>query len=497
MNMKKLMTLMLALLMALSCVSFAGAEDALDPVTLTMFVDLSWLQEYAPLFADSDVGKYMTEKTGVTLDMTVVTDSTQLAVMVAGGDLPDLVFDYSHDSILCDPEVCYSYNELVELYGVDLNASEDAIKLNTASDGNYYALKTYAYTDEDLHSNDVAMPGIGTVSLIYRDDLYQNLGSPAITTLDELYDVLVKAKEAYPDMVTLLWRGGANGYLQDYFKAQYGITNYWLDEANQPHYYLSDPAMKEYYAFLNRLAMAGIINPETFTYDDAKFNELYSSGQCFMAAFSAGGAEEELGDLTKAGLDTHYNVLANDLTDVAEYQELAGGFAGTYVTKNCKDPERAAKWLEWVRSDEGRWVMMFGIEGVHYELDDTGFPVRTEYMNTTDILKTQCAMFDFGTITEGLINAADPSYPQRLARLQTVKPKYHIETALKCCDPVDGDELTLKTKLDTMVNTEQLKCIFAESEEEFNAAYDEMMKKAESIGLSNFEGWMAEQYSAQ
>ncbi len=492
--MKKLFAMLLILCTLLSCAGMTGFAEAQanEPITFTLFIDHSWLTAYD--WTD-EVAQYVTEKTGVSMDITVVTDTSQeLAILVAGGDYPDLIYS-CNSTLLSDPEICYSWGELAEKYGVDWETSEDEIRVNTASDGEYYTLKNVYFTQEEFESTN-AMPGIGTGSLHYRADLMEQLGNPEIKTLDDLYNVLVRAKETFPDVIPLIWRGGSIGYFGEYFRAQFGITSYWTDEEGAPHYDMSHPALKEMYAFMNKLAKAGLISPEVVTWDDAKYYEMYRSGQAFMSCYSAGGAINSAEELAKAGLDTRYLVLSNDLTEEAAYMNIPSGWAGVFVTKNCKDPERAAKFLEWCRHEEGRQVLTWGVPEKHWYYDETGCPQYTEYLLSKPAEEMGNGVYIFGTKAEEAIMAATPAYPNRLARLQAIKENMTIRGDLFIVIPQEGDEKTLKTKLDTMFESEQVKLIFAESDADFEAAWEGLQQKMEQIGLDRLEGWMAEQMAA-
>lgn len=493
--MKKLFALLLVCSMLLTCIGTAAfAESAADdPITFTMFIDHSWLGAYD--WTD-EVAQYVTEKTGVSLDITVVTDTSQeLAVLVAGGDYPELIYS-CNSALLSDPEICYSWSELAEQYGVDWETSEDEIRVNTVADGDYYTLKNVYYTQEEFETTN-AMPGIGTNSLHYREDLMAQLGNPELKTLDDLYNVLLQAKETFPDVIPLIWRGGAGGYLTEYFRSQFGLTGRWIDDEGLVRYYLSNPALKDMYAYLNKLARAGLIAPEVVTWDDAKYYEIYQSGQGFMSCYSAGGAINSADDLAEVGLDTRYLVLPHDLTEEAAYVSIPSGWAGVFVTKNCKDPERAAKFLEWCRHEEGRQVLTWGIPEKHWYWDETGCPQYTDYaLNPPEGVLIGNGVYIFGTKAEEAIMAATPAYPNRLARLQAIKENMTIRGDLYCTVPLDGDELTLQTKLDTMISSEQMKLIFAETDADFEAAWESIQEKFEQIGLAEFEAWMQAQYAA-
>lgn len=75
---------------------------------LSLFIDASW---YPVTEWKGPVADMITEKTGVKLKVTVATDDKQLPLMIASGDLPDLVFTSSNIDRLSDSKLSYSWNE--------------------------------------------------------------------------------------------------------------------------------------------------------------------------------------------------------------------------------------------------------------------------------------------------------------------------------------------------------------------------------------------------
>ncbi len=58
-------------------------------------------------------------------------------------------------------------------------------------------------------------------------------------------------------------------------------------------------------------------------------------------------------------------------------RSLAVGW-GIGITKSCKDPVRAVRFLDWICSDEGQILLNWGIEGVNYYYDENGKRCITE-----------------------------------------------------------------------------------------------------------------------
>lgn len=76
---------------------------------------------------------------------------------------------------------------------------------------------------------------------------------------------------------------------------------------------------------------------------------------------------------------------------------------------------------------------------------------------------------------------------QALMELKAVRI-YKPELGLIQTQP-DSQEKTIKTKIDEMVKNEKVKIYLAESEEAAVAAYENMLKNAENIGLQKLTDW--------
>ena len=204
-----------------------GETGAKDPIEFSLFVDMTWF--WFDKWGTEPVSQKITETT-------VYTDST------------------SRIALLCDPNVCWSYNELIEQTGVDIHATEGEIENNTRTDGNYYALLN-AYTSQEAIDEGNTLLSGGCNSIAYRTDIYEAIGSPKLDTLEDLLNTLLPAKEKYPNVVPIL--NGDGGYL-GYFAQQLGVKgsvgSVGYDKDGSPCYWLGMEKVDEYYKLLNRFA---------------------------------------------------------------------------------------------------------------------------------------------------------------------------------------------------------------------------------------------------
>lgn len=496
--MKRFLSVLLTLALLLGTLPAAFAQGADDPITFSIFVDHTWY--WMDCFED-EVAQEVTRRTGVKLDVTRATDSNQLAVMISSGDMPDLVYT-SNTTIMNElrtPEVCWSYNELVEKTGADLNADASEILINTAPDGNYYALLN-TYVPQSAYDNNEVLLSAGMVTLSYRKDIYEELGSPAINTLEDLEALLIKVKEAHPDMIPLIPVYEYESL--NYFKQALGIfdQNVGYNADGKVAYKLSADHIRDYYMLLNRYSREGLLSPEAMTYSYSQVMEVAYAGKVFAFIRATGDTGVAQKNANETGSGYTWDMLVNDVSDNTLRTSITAGWSGLFITKNCKDPERAIKFMEFCRSDEGRQLMSWGIPNVHWEYDENGQTRRTQYYrdqiaagkgHQADLgvggwifgdKGDENSFIDHGVTDELSIKGAE----RRSKYASTMK----VWSELGLCLPTDGDELTILKKLNDMVQSEEMKVIFASSEEEASAAFDTMIERANSIGLQQLNDYL-------
>ncbi|WP_322199073.1 hypothetical protein [Acutalibacter intestini] len=473
-----------------------------EPVTLDLFIDIPWF--WLDKWGTDEVSQKITELTNMSFNVTRETDPQEIALMINSDDLPDLVYveNGGRQAMLSDPDVCYSYNELVERTGVDIHANETVIKANTAADGNYYALLN-AYTSQESIDKGEAYISGGARSLAYRLDIWEDIGSPEFNSIEDVEKALLACKEKYPDVIPLLPLEGN----QWYFAEQMGLNgsgSLGYDKDGKPCHYLNMEGIQDYYKLLNRFYREGLITPESMTYGYDKYCEVRNSGKTFIQIRSADEAMTSNVAAKEAGTDYRWKLLTHDLSDNALVSVNTGiGWAGTFITKNCKDPESAIRFMSWARGEEGRKLGSWGIEGVHWEYTEDG-GVMTTQSYRDGLANGKIRQNDFGVGVwifgdQGDENsfmdaaATDPDQIDYYQRLRNGSKHTKVMSELKKCIPTEGDMQNLWNSLNDMCYSEVNKAIFAETEEECQAALDTLYQQAETMGLSKLNAWMAEQ----
>ena len=497
----RLVSLVLSLMMTLLLIC-PGSAAAQERPTLELFVNHTWwpLQNW-----NGSVPEYISNQLGVDIKVTVASDSQQLPLMIAGETLPDLIYTDNTGNmitILSDADLCYDWESLTAQYTPDYQFEESRAAINRAKDGKFYTIRNNYSTPDELEKYPAALVGVNVPTI--RKSLYEELGSPEIKTTEDFYQLLLKAKEAYPELIPCVfntnWTGAGQTSCQ--FLTDFGCTyaDFGLDEETDTvNYYIFQKGRLDYYKYMNKLYREGLMMAENYAFnnEDESYQYAYNL-KCF--AYIKGSNADELNQKCEAlGTDADWmdlNVALNYDTTWKSYDSNIG-WSGLFVSKNCSNPEAATKLLTYLFSEEGMRTAFWGIEGTHWNWSVDGtYPVFCEEFTNKDWLKanglTEWGLLS-GTWACERLTKYQPNHPNATDRLRLsneAKAKTVSCPAVGLVIPeADSDEQAIKSKLDNMVKTEEMKIYLAESEEDCEAAYNAMLEQARSMGADELNAW--------
>ena len=361
-------------------------QESLEPVTFT-FYSADGLED---TWTDP-VAQTITEKTGVTLKMDYPADSndSRVELMVATGEYPDFVFAKGSVSALIRNDALIDMSDLIDEYGPNIKKlyGDEYENLRYSSeDPSIYQLCSDKVQEETLETS-------GTAQLqwaVLQENQYR-----VPYTLEEYTQMIRDYMEKYPmingkptigiSIVCSDWHwytmlSNPSGYMN-------GSANngQWIvdDEKQEVYYKHAADGQKEYYKWLNEMYNEGILDPEFATQTHEDFVLKVAEGRVLglldeewdytsaEISLRADGQEEH----TYAGLPV--TIDRSVKCPSLKQQNLAVGW-GIGITKSCKDPVRAVRFLDWLCSDEAQILLNWGIEGVDYYYDENGKRCITE-----------------------------------------------------------------------------------------------------------------------
>lgn len=215
-----------------------------------------------------------------------------------------------------------------------------------------------------------------------RIDLLRKLNLQAPTTYGELYLVLKKLKEAYPDSYPFTSRA-ANGKTGTEnlinpiaFGFGSGFTNitgtkiYFEPTTNQYKFGPFAPEFKEAIAYLHKLYKERLLDPDYSVATSQVWQEKLSTGKSFFFqdnnGFGANFNKALQAEDPKAEFDL-LPVIASDKgvkrNHIYQQDHLGEMYA---ISSKVENPEQVIKLIDWMYGDEGTSLTSFGIENVDY-----------------------------------------------------------------------------------------------------------------------------------
>ena len=342
--------------------------------------------------AQADAFQELCARTNVYIDYVTATADTaaqDMMLMFAGGEYTDLIDSveslytggadgaYSNDIII---ELTEAIDEYMPNYAAVL-ASNDEYYRDTINDSGQ-RLVIYTLFEE---SRPVEM---GTV---IRQDWLDALELDTPVTYDDYYEVLSAFHSSYGATLWLPNTGVPNG---NYLSAGYGVANYvGSTTAQQPFYQVDgevrygplEDATLDFLTMLHQWYGEGLIYPDfinnmaPFVTDasaiaDGSIGIWYDVTGLLPMHQNIGAASDPnfqlmpLADAVQNEGDINHLRISNDLVD--------GN--GICISTSCDEVEIAARWMDYLYSDEGRLLRTWGLEGLTFEYDDNGNPHYTD-----------------------------------------------------------------------------------------------------------------------
>lgn len=155
----------------------------------------------------------------------------------------------------------------------------------------------------------------------------------------------------------------------------YGLKTYYQDGDNLEHV-AKAPNFKEMMSFANELYTEGLLDKEWVVNKKNQWTQKLSAGNVFSTFASYWDTDAANTALASSvGEDAKfysYKILGNGISaDETTYSGRSTlGWDAIAITKNCKNPEAAMKMINYLASEEGQYLLMWGIEGTNWNMED-------------------------------------------------------------------------------------------------------------------------------
>ena len=379
-------------------------EGTKEPVTLKIMAK-SW-EDVAPAKKDQFLWQEYERKTGVKvewIEVPVTALEERKATMMAGGDLPDIFYQYEAFTA-----------EEVALYGkqgffIPLDQYMDsAPNLSKAMDNLPVIRSSITMLDGHIYSFPYVIDSSSGLTCRYyvHKDYLAGSGLTSIETLDdyETYMAYVKTLDINGKQPYGVWQSPhTTWFFEMQLMGSYGLNQNGFQQYTQRVYdpgdgqlvfTFTDPKLRELW-----IRMANWI-------DEGWWNkEILTAGVEYPEWVTA-GTEGLVGSFTWSGAQFLYSTAPEDYVAFSAFEGPYGrilswadtpvrAISGAMVTKDCKNPEAAISWLDYFYGDEGYMFAKVGVEGVTYEMVDG------EY-RYTDIINNYVGGKQLGAFQQGL-----------------------------------------------------------------------------------------------
>ncbi|WP_163195474.1 extracellular solute-binding protein [Clostridium thermarum] len=357
-----------------------GWKGDTSPITFDWYINFSW---FASKW-DDPIAKYITEKTGVSINYIVPAgnEAEALNTMLASGSVPDFItLGWWEDAVkkMIEGEMVLPLNELADKYDMYFYKVADEQKLAwyRQDDGNVYGYPNASSSPKDFEKYANLKPSNQT--FLVRKDMYEALGKPDMRTPEGFLNALKAAKEKFPEVngqpliplglheFTDTGNYSLEGYLQNFLAIPFEKDGKLYDRSTDPDY------IKWLKTFRTANEM-GLLSKDIFVDKRAQMEEKIAQGRYFAMIYQRSDMSAQLQALYAADPNKVYIAVDGPANSNLDAPKLAGdGLAGwtvTLISKDNKDPERAIKFLSYLISEEGNKDLYLGKKGFTYDVID-------------------------------------------------------------------------------------------------------------------------------
>lgn len=507
--------------------SAGGETESGDVTTLSWFSDVTgwgpsgWDSSVtsSPLLdaIESDIGlTFQIEQPPTDAD-------TKLGLMIASGELPDLISVTDTDIInqLIDSGKVWDLQTFLEQYAPDSHLlsdfpedikqalvdkfggwytypshmnSADSRKLFPPSDPIYEATSTKGANGAIMFNLSI-MEDLG----ITQDDVMTESGFYAACQkiLDEGYTV--NGKPVLPLILQAdSWIGTS---LDDILAGDFGAVPV-DEEGNYRHLELS-PAYYDALKFLNTCINSGYLDVNTLTIDETALNSYLENGQVFCWI----GNSAQFQKKQTIPFDSFGPILSDSgaRPTIRIEQQAGTGWIQTLVSTDCQSPEKIAELLTFASSKEGMLLNDYGTEGEDYTIDENGIVTRTEEGQSRfeNEYKMNIALWPFANTAFSWSTTMPES--EEVARQSDSGLWTYISTAMgtyKDTYVYDGSLLTFLggtviepssdlginlSQIESYLDSQKAKIVTAPDEATFEAEYNNMISTLESYNVADID----------
>jgi putative aldouronate transport system substrate-binding protein len=475
------------------------------PYTLKWFIAYDWYgKTFNPKLNEGD--KKLLEETGITLEITVG-NTEKLNLLISTGDLPDIVTmdgQAPQRKLLEDGGVLLDLDSLAAQYAPDLNVPQSMKDWYRAADGKWYAVTCFYYGPERTNADFGGYYVTHDVNYV-RTDILPKIGMTkadmqtksgflnalrAIKSQNIRYDGQPMVPYTYNSVNDLAAQFGAD--LEDKDGKLVNIRR--------------TPEYVEAIEFLNTMFREGLLTDEQFTQTSTQRDQKVSSGLVFAATAlpTVENPREALYSLDPNAKIEYVGPIQGGDRGKSPVLEAVncGGWTGTMITKNCKNPAKAIQFISYMTSEDATIAAYYGtngydiIDGLIVQKPEVKQAYADNYQTADAKYNMQIQFFVDWTIIEKY-QGWEPDAPYYdNDHYNANHEMVYLDGSLTMYDnkaftfvlPDDGTDLSImRVRVEDYWEQQEPKMIMASSAAECSRIYQESITRADEIGMKDVD----------
>lgn len=375
--MKKCLAILIAAALLLPCMPvLAQTVDMSEPMDIEIFS--YYVMDLAP---DDSIVQFINEKFNVNLKFTITlidNYDTTLNMRIASGDIPDWfrMRDQVIYNQMYEDQCLLNVSSLVEKYNFEnIRAQTELPNAILLADANR---QFYRIPDSTGCLNN---------TFFLRGDWFEKAGLPMPSTYDELkaaFETLIEADYEGNNTIGISTWGGYTNILS--FSGAWTGYNTWGLKDGELSYEFTDPNFKGWLKYFRDLYQEGILDPEFMNTSYIEAMEKFASGRSVGLVMNLNSIwyNNNLNNLIANNPDAYISIpLPMPEGPMGGILNSFFGFQADSAFSATLSEEKAARILaimDYLLSDEGRELMLYGFEGEHHDVVDGQKVRREEYM---------------------------------------------------------------------------------------------------------------------
>ena len=487
-----------------------GWKADTSPVTFDWYLNFSWFPNKWGVDATS---QYITKKTGVNLNLIVPAgnENEKLNTMIASNSLPDFItLGWYEDGVkkMIEGGLVYPLNKLADQYDPYFYnvANKGRLGWYTKDDGNVYGYPNASFAPDDytkgnkIYSNE---------TFLVKKDMYEALGKPDMRTPEGFLNALKMAKEKFPQvngqpLIPLgLQEFGDTGntslevYLQDFLSVPREVNGKYVDPSNGNTY----PDYVNWLKTLRKANEMGLLAKDVFIDKRSQMEEKIAQGRYFAMIYQRSDLATQEGALFAKDPNSVYIAVDGPANSKMDPPKLGGGgIAGwtiTLISKNCKNPDRAIKFMSYCMSEEGQKDFYLGAPKICWDTINGKDQLLPDVVN---LCNSDRASFDkkYGASETFWMLMDNPMFakwepdlvePYKQMADWTLDKTVSYAPYDDLNPPADSPEGTIQTKVNQKWGQVLPKLLLAGSDQDFDKIWNDFQAEKQKLGWDKVQAY--------